>query len=154
MDIKYLLMVNKQGQTRLSKYFQHFPSVRELTALEGELIRRCLVRQERQCNFFEHSGVRVVYRRYASLYFILGVDMDCNELSVLEFIHNLVETMDKYFENICELDIMFNLEKTHFILDEMISPDGSVVTTNRTQVLNPLDLMDKHTTQSPFAGLL
>ena len=154
MDIKYLLMVNKQGQTRLSKYFQHFPSVRERTALEGELIRRCLVRQERQCNFFEHSGVRVVYRRYASLYFILGVDMDCNELSVLEFIHNLVETMDKYFENICELDIMFNLEKTHFILDEMISPDGSVVTTNRTQVLNPLDLMDKHTTQSPFAGLL
>ena len=28
-----------------------------------------------------------------------------NELSLLEFIHNLVETLDKYFENVCELDV-------------------------------------------------
>ena len=28
-----------------------------------------------------------------------------NELSILEFIHNLVETLDKYFENVCELDV-------------------------------------------------
>jgi hypothetical protein len=27
-----------------------------------------------------------------------------NELGVLEFIHALVETLDKYFENVCELD--------------------------------------------------
>ena len=39
-----------------------------------------------------------------------------NELGILEFIHALVETLDKYFENVCELDIMFNLEKAHFIL--------------------------------------
>ena len=41
-----------------------------------------------------------------------------NELGILEFIHALVETLDKYFENVCELDIMFNLEKAHFILGE------------------------------------
>ena len=41
-----------------------------------------------------------------------------NELGMLEFIHALVETLDKYFENVCELDIMFNLEKAHFILGE------------------------------------
>lgn len=156
MEIKYLLMVNKQGQTRLSKYFGFFPSTKERTVLEGELIRRCLVRQERQCNFFEHSGTRVVYRRYASLYFIVGVATRCNELSVLEFIHNLVETMDKYFENICELDIMFNLEKTHFMIDEMVAAgNGQILTTNRSQVLNPLLLLDKHGTQTgAFAGLL
>lgn len=39
-----------------------------------------------------------------------------NELGVLEFIHALVETLDKFFENVCELDIMFNIEKAHFIL--------------------------------------
>ena len=44
-----------------------------------------------------------------------------NELGVLEFIHALVETLDKYFESVCELDIMFNLEKAHFILEEMVS---------------------------------
>jgi AP-4 complex subunit sigma-1 len=48
---------------------------------------------------------------------------------MLEFIHALVETLDKYFENVCELDIMFNLEKAHFILGEQIYaavavPDG------------------------------
>jgi AP-4 complex subunit sigma-1 len=45
-------------------------------------------------------------------------------MAYLEFIHNLVETLDKYFENVvitwiiqCELDIMFNIEKAHYILD-------------------------------------
>lgn len=44
----------------------------------------------------------MLYRRYASLYFIIGIDNDdeVNELSYLEFIHNLVETLDKYFENV------------------------------------------------------
>ena len=49
----------------------------------------------------------MIYRRYASLYFIIGIDVeqDINELSMLEFIPNLVETLDKYFENVCELDV-------------------------------------------------
>ncbi len=74
----------------------------------------------------------MVYRRYASLYFIIGIDNDedVNELSFLEFIHNLVETLDKYFENVCELDIMFNIEKAHFIIDEMIM-SGYITETNK-----------------------
>ena len=48
----------------------------------------------------------MIYRRYASLFFVVGVDSDDeNELSILEFIHSLVETMDKYFESVCELDV-------------------------------------------------
>ena len=60
-----------------------------------------------QCSFLEHRQFKVIYRRYASLYFIIGMDIDddCNELSMLEFIHNIVETLDKYFENVCELDV-------------------------------------------------
>ena len=41
------------------------------------------------------------------------------QLAVLEFIHCVVETFDKYFENVCELDVMFNMEKAHFIVEEM-----------------------------------
>ena len=48
-----MLMVNKQGQTRLAKYFNSF-SVRERVTLEGELIRKCLSRTENQCSFLEH----------------------------------------------------------------------------------------------------
>ena len=63
---------------------------------------------------------KLIYRRYASLFFIVGVDQNENELGVLEFIHALVETLDKYFGDVCELDVMFNLEKAHFIVSEMI----------------------------------
>ena len=54
------------------------------------------------------------------MYFIIGLDLDedINELGMLEFIHNLVETMDKYFENVCELDLVFNFNKVYMILDE------------------------------------
>ena len=39
-----------------------------------------------------------------------------NELAILEMIHCLVETLDRYFSNVCELDLMFNLE--------MVSPSN------------------------------
>ena len=58
-------------------------------------------------------------------------------MSLLEFIHNMVETLDKYFENVCELDIMFNIEKAHFIIDEMVM-SGYIVETNKTNILNPV----------------
>ena len=146
--IQFVLMVNKQGQTRLAKYFNSF-SVRERVTLEGELIRKCLSRTENQCSFLEHRQYKVVYRRYASLYFIIGIDNDedivsiimlttiQNELSLLEFIHNLVETLDKYFENVCELDIMFNIEKAHFIIDEMVM-SGFITETNKSNILAPV----------------
>eukprot|EP00933_Yihiella_yeosuensis_P083194 TRINITY_DN97376_c0_g1_i1.p1 TRINITY_DN97376_c0_g1~~TRINITY_DN97376_c0_g1_i1.p1 ORF type:complete len:146 (-),score=21.92 TRINITY_DN97376_c0_g1_i1:159-596(-) len=142
--IKFILMVNKQGQTRLAQYYDYL-TVRERVTLEGELIRKCLSRSEAQCSFVEYRQYRVVYRRYASLYFIVGTDIedDCNELSLLEFIHTLVETLDKYFENVCELDIMFNLEKAHVILDEMVL-DGYIVDTNKAAVLSQLYLLEKH----------
>ena len=164
MGIKFLLMVNKQGQTRLAKCvmivsrvslrpeapggapaappslraaaaptrasaplppclplrsYYDWHSIEERSALEAEIIRKCLSRTEHQCSFMDYRGMRVVYRRYASLFFIVGTDPEeDNELGMLEFIHALVETLDKYFENVCELDIMFNLEKAQFILGE------------------------------------
>jgi len=140
--IQFVLMVNKQGQTRLSRYYE-FMSIPERAALEGELIRKCLSRTEIECSFMEYRQYKVVYRRYASLFFIFGLDSkDANELSILEFIHALVETLDKYFEQVCELDIMFNLEKAHFILDEMVA-SGCIVETNKTNVLGPVYLMER-----------
>ena len=97
----------------------------------------------------EYRGYKVVYRRYASLYFIVGVSGSSeaegnqeNELGVLEFIHCLVETLDKYFENVCELDIMFNLEKAHFILNEMVM-NGHIIETNKANALRPVVMMEK-----------
>lgn len=71
MPISFLLMVNKQGQTRLSSYYEWISMV-ERSALESEIIRKCLSRSELQCSFVEYRGYKVVYRRYASLFFIVG----------------------------------------------------------------------------------
>eukprot|EP01041_Mallomonas_annulata_P013678 gene13678-29081_t len=140
--IKFILMVNKQGQTRLASYYEWL-SIQERATLEAEIIRRCLSRTEFQCSFFEYRGYKVIYRRYASLFFVVAVDGDDeNELAILEFIHSLVETMDKYFESVCELDIMFNIEKAHYIVDEMVS-NGVIIENNKSIILKPIQLLDK-----------
>ena len=166
MTIKFILMVNKQGQTRLASYFSWYP-LNERAVLEAEIIRRCLSRTEYQCSFLEYRGLKIIYRRYASLFFVVAVDGDeevsgivdflhffsfsdfpfnghmlQNELAILEFIHSLVETMDKYFESVCELDIMFHIEKAHYIVNEMVS-NGVIVDNNKVNILRPLQLMDQ-----------
>eukprot|EP00457_Paulinella_chromatophora_P017670 gb/GEZN01018760.1/.p1 GENE.gb/GEZN01018760.1/~~gb/GEZN01018760.1/.p1 ORF type:complete len:150 (-),score=17.55 gb/GEZN01018760.1/:233-682(-) len=143
MAIKFILMVNKQGQTRLAQYYSdEYRTIGARVALEGEIIRKCLARSENQCSFLEYRDYKCIYRRYASLFFIVGVDHTENELSILELIHNLVETLDKYFENVCELDIMFNIERAHFILEEMVM-NGRITETNKANILRPIRLMDK-----------
>lgn len=49
---------------------------------------------------------KIVYRRYASLFFIAGCSSTDNELITLEIVHRYVEQMDKYYGNVCELDII------------------------------------------------
>lgn len=46
------------------------------------------------------TGDKVIYRRYASLFFIAGVSSVDNELITLEVIHRYVEVLDRYFGNV------------------------------------------------------
>ena len=47
MPIRFVLMVNKQGQTRLAQYYETM-TIREKNTLESEMIRKCLARGEDQ----------------------------------------------------------------------------------------------------------
>ena len=58
--------------------------------------------------------------RYASLYFVACVEKEDNELIVLDIIHHFVEVLDRYFSNVCELDLIFNFHKAYYILDEVL----------------------------------
>ena len=75
-------------------------------------------------NKTKRCGNFLISLRDTFLFFYLSLSPLQNELGVLEFIHALVETLDKYFENVCELDIMFNIEKAHYILGEFASAIG------------------------------
>ena len=130
---RYLLIVNKQGQTRFSQYYVPL-SISERTALEAEIVRRCISRPLGQCTFVEFRDHRVTYRRYASLYFILGMDTEENELGAHELIHQILLTMDAIFGNVCELDIITKCDIVHFIVDEFVQ-NGVVCETNKASVI-------------------
>ncbi|EGC36122.1 hypothetical protein DICPUDRAFT_32359 [Dictyostelium purpureum] len=137
MAIKFFLLVNIRGKTRLSQYYESVP-FDERPTMESEIIRKCLSRTENQCSFLEFKDYKVVYRKYASLFFIVAVDASENELAILELIHNYVEILDCCFEDV----IMFNLDKAHFVLDEMIS-NGDVIECSKQQILEFVNLLYK-----------
>lgn len=58
--------------------------------------------------------------RYASVYFILGMDRTDNELLGLEVLHQFCVVLDKYFSSMCELDLVFYFDRVYTILDELI----------------------------------
>lgn len=105
------------------------------------------------CNILEHKDYKVVYRRYASLFFIVGIDQTDNELLTLEIIHRYVEVLDKWFMNVCELDIIFNFQQAYtiigllvlinfFILDELLI-GGELQESSKRTVISTLKKMEE-----------
>jgi len=75
----------------------------------------------------------VVYRSYATLYFVFVVDEAESELGVLDLIQVFVESLDRAFENVCELDLVFHFDEVHHILSEIIQ-GGLVLETNVDEI--------------------
>ncbi len=76
----------------------------------------------------------ITYRHYATLYFILISTSTESPLALLDLIQVFVEALDRLFENVCELDLIFNFETLHTVLGEMIV-GGVVVETNLEKVV-------------------
>ncbi|KAL3875025.1 hypothetical protein ACJMK2_037966 [Sinanodonta woodiana] len=138
--IKFLLLVNKHGQLRISKHYQYMEK-EDKQRLEKELIGICLKRGDKKSSFLEYQDFVLIYRCYVDLFFIAGVTKDENEIAIYEFFHLILETLDKYFPKLSEVDIQFNLDKVHMILDEMII-NGNIVETSPVRILAPIQLLD------------
>jgi len=83
--------------------------------------------QKHQSNFVEFRNMsKIVYRRYAGLFFCACVDTNDNELAYLEAIHFFVEVLDAFFGNVCELDLVFNFYKVRCGLEEEGKLDGAL----------------------------
>ena len=89
---------------RLSKWYGTM-SQKSKAKIVKDITQIILARRSRMCNFVEYKENKVVYRRYASLFFVAGISPDDNELTTLEVIHRFVEVLDRYFGNVCELDL-------------------------------------------------
>jgi hypothetical protein len=145
----------------LAKWFTTL-SPKDKAKIIKDVSQLVLARRTRMCNFLEYKGMRtcspardavcdvelilaadtkVVYRRYASLFFIAATDPTDNELITLEIVHRYVEQMDKYYGNVCELDIIFNFQKAYFILDELLLA-GEMQESSKKNVLRVIGAQD------------
>ena len=58
--------------------------------LPREVNQLVITRGPKMCNFLDYKEYKIVYKRFASLYFITIVDKDQNELIVLELMQSFV----------------------------------------------------------------
>ncbi|GMH43366.1 hypothetical protein BSKO_11288 [Bryopsis sp. KO-2023] len=117
--IHFVLLFSRQGKVRLAKWYSTYTQ-KERAKVMKETTPLILARPLKLCNFLDWKSLKLVYKRYASLYFCCAIDPDDNELLALEIIHQFVEVLDRYFGNVCELDLIFNFHKAYYILDEML----------------------------------
>ena len=104
------------------------------------------------CSLFAERCLRPVFCRrirrwgfccrYASLYFVFCADKSDNELLILEVIHSFVELLDRFFGNVCELDLIFNFHKAYLLLDELVLA-GEIQETSKKGILRVVASQDQ-----------
>ncbi|KAF3824096.1 hypothetical protein GH733_008381, partial [Mirounga leonina] len=138
--IHFILLFSRQGKLRLQKWYTTLPD-KERKRITREIVQIILSRGQRTSSFIDWKELKLVYKRYASLYFCCAVENQDNELLTLEIVHRYVELLDKYFGNVCELDIIFNFEKAYFILDEFIM-GGEIQETSKKSAVKAIEDSD------------
>eukprot|EP00466_Bigelowiella_natans_P006349 jgi/Bigna1/89989/estExt_fgenesh1_pg.C_590126 len=140
--IEAILIINNYGQARLARFYNK-PAFNDQKKIIQECFQLLSKRSDRVCNFLEGSGswgkdIKLIYRHYATLYFVFAVDASESELGVLDLIQVFVEALDKCFENVCELDLIFYADKVNYILDEIVM-GGMVLETSLKQILHAVN---------------
>uniref|UniRef100_A0A1I7ZLS8 Clat_adaptor_s domain-containing protein n=1 Tax=Steinernema glaseri TaxID=37863 RepID=A0A1I7ZLS8_9BILA len=145
--IKAILVFNNHGKPRLLKFYQRYPE-EEQQHIVRETFQLVSKRDDNVCNFLEGgsliggSDYKLIYRHYATLYFVFCVDSSESELGILDLIQVFVETLDRCFENVCELDLIFHVDKVHHILSELVM-GGMVLETNMNEILTRIQEQEK-----------
>ncbi|KAK6105418.1 adaptin or adaptin-related protein protein 8, putative [Brugia malayi] len=153
--IKAILVFNNHGKPRLLKFYVHYGE-EEQQHIIRETFQLVSKRDDNVCNFLEGgsliggSDYKLIYRHYATLYFVFCVDSSESELGILDLIQVFVETLDRCFENVCELDLIFHVDKVHHILDELVM-GGMVLETNMTEIL--LRIQEQEKIEKEEAGI-
>ncbi|KAI9666975.1 MAG: Sigma-adaptin 3A [Alyxoria varia] len=143
--INAVLVFNNTGQPRLTKFYTQLDTsvqqrlISEIFTLILIVIRLppLLAPATQNSNSTvaaSDAPSLVTYRHYATLYFILISTSTESPLALLDLIQVFVEALDRLFQNVCELDLIFNFETLHAALGEMIV-GGVVIETNLDKVV-------------------
>ncbi|CAG9461906.1 unnamed protein product [Pedinophyceae sp. YPF-701] len=149
--IHFLLLISRQGKVRLGKWYSTY-SQKERAKIIKDVSGMILGRSSKQCNFLDFRDQKIVYKRYASLYFAVAIDAEDNELHAMDTVHHFVECLDRLFGNVCELDLIFNFHKAYYILDEVLL-GGELQESSKLNVVRTVEAHDEIVEQAKM-GLL
>ena len=155
--IKAVLILNTAGKIRLVHFYESSIRASEQQDLVRKVFRAVSKRGDELCNFIDNFSewptpdTRVVYRRYATLCFVFLVDSSESQLAILDLIQVFVETLDRVFENVCELDLIFHCDKVQHVLLEMVM-GGMVIETNKEELFKAVNEQNKLATGKTPAG--
>ncbi|KAG9269217.1 AP-1 complex subunit sigma-2 isoform X2 [Astyanax mexicanus] len=129
--MQFMLLFSRQGKLRLQKWYVPL-SDKEKKKITRELVQTVLARKPKMCSFLEWRDLKIVYKRYASLYFCCAIEDQDNELITLEIIHRYVELLDKYFGSVgvfllFTLLEMFQINHSYTIMPINVKPVFSLV---------------------------
>ncbi|KAL5210758.1 hypothetical protein ABZP36_006381 [Zizania latifolia] len=155
--IQAVMVMSTQGKPRLLKFYSFQPPEKHQDLVRG-VFQLLSARPDSVSNFIEADaifgpGVKLVYKHLATLYFVFVFDSSENELAMLDLVQVFVETLDKCFKNVCELDVVFNFNKLHTILDEMIL-GGQVIETSSEQIMRSVEEIARLEKQSNTTSLI
>ncbi|KAJ3384546.1 AP-1 complex subunit sigma-2 [Lobulomyces angularis] len=139
--INWVIIFSRYGKIRLKRWFRP-TSEKEKNKSSNEAVSLILQRKNSMCNILEYKEKKLIYKRYASLYFCLCVDEIDNELIGLEIIHRYVQLLDEYFGNVCELDIIYGMQSAYVILDEFLI-SGEMQESSRSRIMKGIKKMQE-----------
>jgi len=152
--IKAVFIINTAGKIRLLNFYEKRISVSQQQDLVRAIHRAISRRGDELCNFVDHFAdwptpdTRVIYRRYATLCFVFVTDSSESQLAILDLIQVFVEALDRSFENVCELDLIFHSEKVQYTLMEMVM-GGMVLEMAREEIGRSLAEMSRLSAAAP-----
>lgn len=139
-----LTLVNQDGVPRLTKFYTPVDLVTQKTLLD-QVYQLISVRTAQDSLFVTPpklleglDDIKVIYRHYATLYFVFVVDDQESELGILDLIQVFVECLDRCFTNVCELDLVFGWQVLQTVLEEIVQ-GGMVIDTNITRIVAAVD---------------
>uniref|UniRef100_A0A673MVG5 AP-3 complex subunit sigma-1 n=1 Tax=Sinocyclocheilus rhinocerous TaxID=307959 RepID=A0A673MVG5_9TELE len=134
--IKAILIFNNHGKPRLSKFYEHYTEDTEQQIIR-ETFHLVSKRDENICNFLEGglliggSDNKLIYRHYATLYFVFCVDSSESELGILDLIQVTFHHT-----------ALNSIQNVHNILAEMVM-GGMVLETNMSEIITQVEAQGK-----------